>query len=299
MNSIENPLNIKNLNLLELAKKPIELCKEYEIPHRFIDGILEIKEGRKKKFILDGKEYARVEILAKEYYETLGYKASWNEGLSFLIVNKCLFSMIFEELKELFEPNYKNKIVKIESIDEFWREAGSKLRSELHSFYVAINYPSMMEYLLNNDQIYIIPKISISDLLKKVEEMNNKNYKELNIDFLRKTMLEKIEEEKKRCHLNPSAMKMVDITHNEYVLDFTHEMVQSVSFEEFNKYSHSAIYSFDLTVLDVINKKLKIVEVKNKDSFTKYQVFSLDCYLSDKYADQGIDLELCFINTSS
>lgn len=76
-------------------------------------------------------------------------------------------------------------------------------------------------------------------------------------------------------------------------------MVKSVSFEEFNKYFNSAIYSFDLTVLDVINKKLKIVEVKNKDSFTKYQVFSLDCYLSDKYADQGIDLELCFINTSS
>lgn len=331
MKKIEDPAFdlVTNKELIELGKKPVELCKKYDIPYIFIDGVTSKKEGRTTTFEYKDKNYKIIELVALDYYKNLGYDGLFTDGSSVLMINQSIKAAVINRVKSLFELIPESEWVDINgNLSKFFSmlspeekaERYNKLRIAFEKFGVELlgsikyylcsmraisgsnsskeNYEVDRQSALENFQkqaikLLVKPEELKEEMLKKFEEIAN----DPPLEEFEKYMNEVIEEAKAR-YPDPRMQYRI-LGMNEWSLNFALKVIKTVGIKYFGNFLREEIpdltgslSNFDLILLDEKNKSLKFVEVKNKDDFTPAQILYIDLWLKESPEKRG-NFELC------
>lgn len=299
---------VEDKKLIEMMNFPKEICEKYKINYITIGGVVAQKEGNRTSFLYQGDRYSRVELVAKRYYESLGYLSAWNEGASFTLVNVAVGAEMVKRLAHLIEFNggtYYSDVHKdtysLENMsDKGWHLLQKFISSDLsninhfdktgiHALY------KTRDELIN--ALICVYKVDPHEFLSQAEVVFGEMIKSplLNLNDYKVHMEAYIAERVRNSRGRP------DQNLNEWAINHALKLIEVMGLDEFSPSllkrcsSYSSIIKFDLSLVDVKNKKLKFAEVKNKDGFTPFQIVSLDEWLRNRNATQA-EFEVCFVN---
>lgn len=303
----------KDITITELAKKPEIFCQHFNIPITIIKDVRLIEHGKTKSFEYLGKTHKYVESIAREYYESLGLEVSWNEGIAVQFVEhaceRALMKRIFRNFKihsyesytkqnSLLTPNsdLESRILKkIEDakldFDRNDQWAHQRIREVVISLFSQLEWINSSLVTTREDPEFT-RRLVIDEYEKLIAQPPP-------IDEIKIYIIEYMESQKEKY--SAPHLKFNLIKYNDWTLNFSLRLVEILGIKPFahdprNK-NQLPMRVSDLTVLDVKNKELRFVEVKNKDGFTQNQVFSLQQWLSTPASNRE-SFELCLVQPS-
>lgn len=315
MKKCENPAfeYISDKSLIELINTPYEICNKYKIPFIVLDDVLVRSEGRKKILSYMGSDYSRVELVAKRFYEEQGFYVSWNEGAVFHMIRAAVNAAIMNRLgsavtvsRDTRHPFFtENDWIVLENIFEHDKAAayhsmrGVMLGFKLLYPKVQVNNPDLdAGYPQTPEEVLVKSGLKFSDSLENISGLAIKALADIKenppLEEYAKSMRVLIDERAK------SQPKWQSNSYNDWSLDFALKVIETIGIDFMGHelletgYTFTSLENFDLTLLDVVEKKLKFVEVKNKDGFTAYQLVDLDAWLS-KRDEMNFSFEMCFV----
>lgn len=286
--------------------KPEEVFLRYCLPIKTIKNITQKVNGRSKSFIFQDKEFKRVELVAKAYYENLGYLVSWSEGFAIDLLEAALTAEVVSKVSKYFKISDTYLRESSYQYEDLLKTQKLLETSDPNSYYTlkssirALYNPSLIDANLikypdsqsSNDKkpAFIELLISEEEIKHKIQEAIDLVIAEKNIERIENSMLMHLKymQELYSNGILPQNM-------NIWSLEFTKVIFSRVGFDKrfinINTQRNFICRGFDLTLIDE-NNELTFVEVKNKDKFTLHQCISIGEYLenpSDK-------IELCLID---
>lgn len=293
---------------------PLKLCEKLGIPVTIIEVDDVIGKGHSKSYIYNNNEFKKPELVAKNYYEKLGYKVTWSEGFVYQIIIEYILSEVASRIKNYFKAAYyptPNPIIHTSEISVEYRN-------------VAIEYKNALRKSLFADDLaagglraYKVLKHVIGILLTNDITTRENRLKQLNEiliisepESVRNILIKSIHavaNEKPIDNINKWFPLLTDIADDdfhtkknltEWTIKFAEEILIESDWTIFSEmilrgegYSNCC---FDLTLFHLPDKKIKFVEVKFEDKFTPSQLTDICLNMLD-----GIDIELAVIKKRS
>lgn len=313
-----NTLRQKKSTLNRIFDKPELLFDELEFPVVSVEGVEKI-DG---KFYYKGEQYSSVELVAKKFYEEQGFSASYSEGGALFLSFICVMSFICTRLKSklrIAEPviykngkifNRKNGVPyddippevvckkNLKWTNNFKNKNNLELAFEKGGYLFYKEIAMDLDYYIGvtaSKNIYIINDVSRKTVRKYIFDFA----KDLDCNFS-----SYIEELKKYIHdfydinnLSKGFGRSIyfnNLKFNNESFEFAIEIIKAigaVNILKSYKKEGSFNVTFDLTVIDSKNKKIRCVEVKNSDNFTQSQISSMHRFVSSIF----LQAELCLV----
>lgn len=318
---------LQDPKMVELAKHPRKFCDHFEIPYVEVKGIAAVGAGRSVSFEYLGKQHKRVELVAKAFYETQGYEVSWSEGVSIILARAAINGAIGRRLADSFElcsfdechPQLQDEF----SAELFGDRAARSYELQKAEFEKkSTETYQMIRGVLYNNAASIRRDEERSEKQKILDEVNktssiirmvqdpadfdkkiNSVWEEIKIAPPLEEFAEHIDNAIAAHNARYSAanLKYQTINYNEWVAKYSMRLIEVMGVESIKKQpfeteidSETMMKSFDLTLLDPLNKTLKFAEVKNNDGFTAMQVAALQRWI--KLPEEARPpFELCFV----
>ncbi|MBP6152540.1 MAG: hypothetical protein KA413_03660 [Candidatus Methylopumilus sp.] len=290
----------------DLTGTPEMVFNRYELPIRKIHNIEQRINGKSKSFILDGKEYKRVELLAKANYESLGYTASWSEGFAIDLLEAAITAEVVSKVSKYFKisdeymdeksANYPKMLEMQRSLENSSHSSYYQLQSEIQYLYqphlrgpgnTSLNEGSshkkerapFIELLISEDELKVKIEESLESVLYEKNISRIESAMEIHFEYV------------KNSYRNGNLPQNV----NEWSLEFAKVILQKIGvdsrFCNINKKRQFVCRGFDLTLIDNSNKEIIFAEVKNKDKFTVFQNISIAEFIEDR----NEKIELCLV----
>jgi hypothetical protein len=292
-------------NKYDFTGTPEEVFNRYELPVRKINNIQQKINGRTKSFVFNEKEYKRVELVAKAYYESEGYTASWSEGFPIDLLEVAITAEVISKISKYFKISDEYMDEKSSSYPEWLKHQQILQNSDPKSYYLLSSeisriYDPYLKGVMNTDlNGTATPKkeqtssyqllISENDLKTEIEKSIESVLTEKNYEKIEQSMEMHLEYEQNK-YRNGILPQNV----NTWSLDFAKVLLRRVGFDRrfcrINNKSEFACRVFDLTLISNSNEII-FVEVKNKDKLTMFQNMSIADYLDDRKGK----IELCLI----
>ncbi len=298
--------------LKKIVGSPENLCRMLGHNIRHIKEIRRIDGA----FVYDKEIFKNIEDASKKYYRNLGYRCYYTEGFDLPLVNDACISVILNKIRGNLKigKKFKDQEKYIRSLECESRLEGFQATGEQYRRFLDCGSPrsalldsSFLQCILNKqwDSIslgnYFDIKVPESDLRKIIKktilEIDNEISKEnetfINeIEFCINSQLSEPIDEYSSDGQKKSYWK--ELQEKESGISAL-DIIKTIGFKKCAELSiknelRRQIY-FDLTVIDVKNKKIIKSEIKNSDFFTKHQIFSLSNFSLRR---SGIfEFELC------
>lgn len=304
---------LKNEEVLALSKNPEALSERFGIPIVQIQGVKEVATGRIKSFQYREKSYKRIELIAKAYYEAQGFEASWSEGVALLLAKIALYCALAHRVRDYFIfsderirseyaddshlleihlNGYTNKLEQRQSALKFGgMRAFDELRIPIDYLCSGCFEGEILAKNCGDIQFTANPKDIHEQILKHALQMQDSLPKE--------ELLEYMNEYNAKLHevYEQTKFKYRLANHNEWSAQFALRIIEVLGPESLLELAFSrgsfVDTNFDITVLDVQNKSLKFVEVKNTDPFTDLQLLNIEDWIEHS----TFPIELCLVQT--
>lgn len=271
---------------------PLKLCENLKIPVTIIEVDDVIGKGHSKSYLYNSKEFKKPELVAKAYYETLGYKATWSEGFAYQIIIESILSEVASRVKNNFTAaSYPTPIPIIHTGD-----TSVVSKNAMHEYKVALRKSELKNDLAAGGlRAYKALKdafgiLLINDLATRENKLKNlTNIKIIsNPESVRDILIETIKEvarEKPVENISRWFPILTDIADDdfntkknltEWTLKFAEEILIEFDWAIFSEMilrsEGDSNCCFDLTLFHLLDKKIKFVEVKFEDKFTQAQL---------------------------
>ncbi len=292
-------------NKYDFTGTPEQVFNRYELPVRKINNIKQKINGRTKSFVFNEKEYKRVELAAKAYYESEGYTASWSEGFPIDLLEVAITAEVISKISKYYKisDEYLDEKSLVESgllkYQQILQNSDPKsyylLSSEIRRVYEPY-LSGAGNASLNATATLIKEPTSSFQLLISENELKVEIEKSIELVLAEKNY-EKIEQSME-MHLeyvqNKYSNGRLPQNVNIWSLDFAKVLLRRVGFDRrfcrINTKNEFACRVFDLTLISNSNEII-FVEVKNKDKLTMFQNISIADYLDNRKGK----IELCLI----
>lgn len=284
---------------------PEEVFNRYQLPVRKVNNIQQKTTGRTKSFIFKDKEYKRVELVAKAYYESEGYTASWSEGFPIDLLEVAITAEVISKISKYYKISDEYMDEKSVLYPEWLKSQEILQNSDPKSYYLLSSeircvYEPYLRGAGNTDlNTTTTPRkeraptyqllISEDELKLEIEKSIELMLVEKDYERIEKSMEMHLEyvQHKYRNGILPQNV-------NTWSLDFAKVLLKRVGFDRrfcsINKKREFACRGFDLTLISSSNEII-FAEVKNKDKLTMFQIMSIADYLDNKKGE----IELCLI----
>lgn len=274
-----------------------------------------IKEIRKidGSFEYNRESFKNIEDVSKKYYQNIGYRCYHTEGFDLPLVNDACISVILNKIRGNFKigRNFKDREKYIRNLECESKLQRFQFTAEHYRKFLDCGSPraalfdfSFIQGILYNGGRkgdYFDLKVSESELKKIIK----KTIMEIDIEISKEN--ENIIDEIElciKCQLSepidegsldsPKKIYWKEMQEKESGISAL-DIIKTLGFKKcaelaIKKELQRQIY-FDLTVIDVENKKIIKSEVKNSDFFTKSQIFALSSFFWRK--SRAFEFELC------
>lgn len=327
---------VTDQEILKFGNKPLQLCEHFGIPTSRVEGVSEIKVGRSTTFEYQCNSFKRVELVAKRFYENQGYEVSWSEGAALVLLRMAINGAIARRTADLFEVTPFDEHSPPESYsglasehrermlaDHQKRESAFEERStatykliRMHLREVMLGEQSSPKALAENDgstsQVGLTKFPFWNQPVKMIESPETVRervllaYENINeqppLDELVEHMQNFIKQQQERY--SAPNLKYRIANYSEWTVAFARRLIEVLGLRSFNSElipvqvdPFLCMEGFDLTVLDVKNKSLRFVEVKNTDSFTPFQLVSIQEWI-DMAPSIRPPFEVCLVQTA-
>lgn len=287
-----------------------------------IEGVSIAGAGRVRKLSYAGKEHWCPEVLARAFYEELGYISSWSEGLALQMV----FDAIEELLKLKLLSHLRTGDIKQELLEtaqnrekksnETWQKLVDLNPERAKNGEPSINLVKKLREKASKEQregispidlsaiVYLLRENSLERAQEYIDSLptirSNLNIEELAQSFKSQvsTISESNDKNIIKKHINkltPNDNKSdrTNFFRTDYTYEFALEIVEfctpSILMHEYLASSGLAC-RFDLTLINKDTRKFRYIEVKLDDGLTKAQLRDMPNYVKN-----NLDIGLCVL----
>jgi len=287
-----------------MSNDPEKIFNTFNFKVQQIDGVELSGSGYKKIFCWRGKEYKRPELVAKAYYESMGYSVTWSEGVAWGIIINSLIALLCIKMGKYFRAKdtrsqelewalsaAKHKQFQFEIHDCF----GPPLYIERAYARVEQSYEERIEKLQGKNGKY---EFHLRTLINYIYDLDNTSFDkfletlkletDLDINALKARLIDAVKELSMEKNLEALEIYYPEVgaqVFNEYrdkynltewTIKFAKEALARLNWENLynNFLERNGRYAarFDLTVIDFETDAIKFVEVKVDDKLTEFQL---------------------------
>lgn len=309
---------VRDQDIIKLGGDPVRLCVHFGIPVSRVEGVVYSKTEKVANFNYNGNSFKRVELVAKKFYEDKGLEASWSEGAALVLVRVAINGAIARRISGLFKlmsldeylAQFDNEdLISVHrerlttehekrerSFEERSTETYKLIRTHLRA--IMLGDVSRQKSALDDDEsdspigdskkVFFTKPVQINQSPEVIKELVNSAYSSIcekpPLDELVEHMKNFIKHQQER-YSDPKSRYMMT-NYSEWTVSFARRLVEVLGLRDFNfelipgqESPFLCMERFDLNVLDVKNKSLRIVEVKNTDSFTPFQLVGIQGWI--------------------
>lgn len=294
----------------------------------FVEGVRSKKVGRFTEFEYEGKQYKRVELVAKAFYEKQGLEVSWSEGAAYALASAAINSAITRRISSSFEVSSKTAyiggdaksgiellglddlaIAYEENLQEFrklsygtYRLACEALhRLNTRSFVPSLSSEYMDESTLH-EKLGTAPFIKVLETTESIVAKANEILTSLGENLEPQELLEHMNEH--IAHQNKRKARVQNTQYsnfNEWSAAFGLRLIEILGPQHFHNGFAGLIdggtvnmANFDLTIVDPQRKVIRFAEVKNSDGLTPFQTVYLEDWIGLPKNNRP-EFEFCFV----
>lgn len=276
-------------------KNPVKLFNALSLPidEIYVDSV--DGGGFKRTFERGGKKFSRPELVAKDFYESQGYKVTWSEGVAFSMALGAISAELANRVMQHFyvvpRKIYSDDEIRdmqlrgVASIDniiknnDFEKErparfssGGRGASSVLAELFVALikNDESRIEYYTNGANGLGV-NCSVESLMQSFQ------------DELRNVVLNSSADDLTRWLSDPGEYKNLEYKekwkYSNWSIEFAKDLLKNFNresiYEHIKKMGGFSSVWFDLSLFNYATGAIKFVEVKLDDRFTDLQIMDL------------------------